>query len=67
MPEPIVSQSSTARQPIPACTSCGAPDLDRWCAVCHDRMEAAYADAEAERLCAQRADSQESAADTDVF
>lgn len=37
-------------QPIPACTICGAPELDRWCADCRERMEAAYADAEAERV-----------------
>jgi hypothetical protein len=50
---------------IPECPLCGAPALDRWCAACHDRMAAAYADAEAERLAAE--DAVDTAPSTDLW
>lgn len=54
-------------QTIPECTICGAPSLDRWCPMCHDRMEAAYHDAEAERIADEGATLTAEEGDHDVF
>jgi hypothetical protein len=53
-------------QSIPECPICGAPELDRWCAVCHDRMEAHYRDEEAARIEEEGA-TLTGTADHDVF
>jgi hypothetical protein len=54
-------------QTIPACTICGAPELDRWCAVCHDRTEAHSQASEAERIAEEGATLTAEATGHDVF
>jgi hypothetical protein len=54
-------------QTIPSCTMCGAPELDRWCAVCHDRMEAHYQASEAERIAEEGATLTANSVEHDVF